>query len=317
MANFLITGGAGFIGSHLARELLTKGHRVRIIDNLSTGSKENISEIINDVDWIEGDIRNLETCMNAVKGMDYVLHQAALGSVPRSIQNPINTHDNNVNGTLNLLISAKEAGVKRFVQASSSSVYGNTEQLPKEETMQLSPLSPYAVSKLANEYYAKVFYQVYGLETISLRYFNVFGPMQNPNSQYAAVIPRFLKALAQGEPPVIYGDGEQSRDFTYIENVVEANVLACLADRDAVGEAYNIACHDRITVNRLYEEICRFAGKFIRPRYENPRAGDIKHSYADIQKSNKLLGYHPRISFNDGLQRTVQWYFKEGRGSLQ
>lgn len=308
MAKFLVTGGAGFIGSHLAGVLLEKNHEVRVLDNFSTGKRENLIEYEGKIELIEGDIRDLEVCRDATEGVDYVLHQAALGSVPRSVEDPLTTHESNVTGTLNLLIASRERDVRRVVLAASSSAYGDTEVLPKEETMNPAPLSPYAVSKLALEYYGQVFYHVYGLETISLRYFNVFGPKQDPESQYAAVIPKFVKALMSGERPIIYGDGEQTRDFTYIANVIDANVKACFAPPEACGKVFNIACHENIALNRLYRILCDLLDVTIDPIYDDPRPGDVKHSLADIQQATDYLGYEPRIFVEEGLRRSIQWY---------
>lgn len=308
VAKFLVTGGAGFIGSNLVGALLEENHEVRVLDNFSTGKRENLSEFLKDVELIEGDIRDIETCYKATKQVDYVLHQAALGSVPRSVKDPLTTHESNVNGTLNMLIAARDNDVNRVVLAASSSAYGDTKVLPKVETMKPSPLSPYAVSKLVLEYYAEVFYKVYGLETVSLRYFNVFGPKQDPESQYAAVIPKFVKVLLNHERPTIYGDGEQTRDFTYIDNVVDANLKACFSTSEACGKVFNIACNERITLNQLYGILCRLLEVDIEPIYDAPRPGDVKHSLADIQQAINYLGYKPQVFVEEGLQRSIQWY---------
>ncbi|GAW93295.1 hypothetical protein KKC1_24320 [Calderihabitans maritimus] len=304
---YLVTGGAGFIGSHIVEALLREGFFVRVLDNFSTGSVANLRHCREDVELIVGDVRDLATVQKAVRGMDFVLHQAALPSVPRSVANPRESNDNNVTGTLNVLVAAREAGVRRVIYASSSSVYGETPQLPKEESMQPLPLSPYAVSKYTGELYCRVFYTLYGLETISLRYFNVFGPRQNPDSQYAPVIPKFVTAMLEDRSPVIFGDGLQSRDFTYIDNVVKANLLACRAKKTA-GEAVNIACGMQINLNQVVAELNRLLGKNIPAIYSEPRPGDVKHSYADISRACELLNYRPETSFRQGLEYTVQWF---------
>ena len=306
MATYLVTGGAGFIGSNIVHALLAREESVRVLDNLSTGRLENIESLRGRFDFIEGDICDIATVEQAVRGIDYILHQAALPSVPRSIKDPIASNAVNVGGTLNLLVAARDAGVKKFVMASSSSVYGNTPTLPKQEEMIPQPLSPYATSKLAAEKYAMNFFQLYGLQTIALRYFNVFGPRQDPNSHYAAVIPKFIKAILAGESPIIYGDGEQSRDFTYIDNVVEANLLACRSG--AAGCFMNTACGQRYTLNFLVQTLEKITGKPANPLYDKERAGDVKHSHASIELAEKLIGYTPVVSFEDGLRRTVAWY---------
>lgn len=304
---FLVTGGAGFIGSNIAEELLKRGNSVRVLDNFSTGRRENIKDFLNDLELIEGDICNYDAVVKSVKGIEVILHQAALPSVPRSIIDPIKSNEVNVNGTLNILNAAKDNGVKRVVFASSSSIYGDTPELPKHEGMIPNPLSPYAVSKLTGEKYCNVFSKIYGLETTALRYFNVFGPRQDPSSQYSAVIPKFIKAILSDEQPTIYGDGEQSRDFTYIANVVDANILAATKEYES-GLAMNCACHDQITLNQLVNEINSLLGKRIKPKYIDPRAGDIKHSFAAIEKIKSVLGFNPSISFKDGLRKTIEWY---------
>lgn len=310
MATFLITGGAGFIGSNIAEKLIERGERVRIIDNFSTGKYENIEGFKDKIELIEGDLKDINDVKTAVKGIDYVLHQAALPSVPRSVADPISSNANNIDGTLNLLVAAKEAGVKRVVIAASSSVYGDTEVLPKDEDMMPNPLSPYAVTKYVEELYGKVFYKVYGLETVSLRYFNVFGPKQDPNSQYAAVIPKFITKMLKGESPVIFGDGEQTRDFTYVDNVVKANILAALSKNVGHGEVINIACGERISLNQLVDKINKILGTDIKPLYDKPRIGDIRHSLASIEKAKKLLGYKVNVKFEEGLRKTIDWYKK-------
>ncbi len=306
---YLITGGAGFIGSNLAEALVNQGHFVRVLDNFSTGKAHNLEGIKDRIEIIEGDVRYLNTVFEAMEGIDYVLHQAALPSVPRSIQTPIESNDVNTSGTLNVLYAAKEKGVKRVVYAASSSAYGDTPTLPKVETMKPDPLSPYAVNKLAAEQYCSVFYKVYGLETVALRYFNIFGRRQDPNSYYSAVIPKFIKAFLNGTPPVIYGDGTQSRDFTYIDNVINANLLACKAPK-AAGEVFNIACGDRITLNELAEELGKLTGAWIPAKHGDPRPGDIKHSLADISKAKELLGYEVLVPVHEGLKRTTEWFLQ-------
>jgi nucleoside-diphosphate-sugar epimerase len=305
--NYLITGGAGFIGSNIAKRLVREGESVRIIDNFSTGKRDNIDEIKDRIDLIEGDIRDAETVLRAAKDIDFIIHQAALPSVPRSIKDPITSNDVNVTGTLNLLNAAKNSKIKRFVYASSSSVYGDTPILPKREDMPPNPQSPYAVTKLTGEYYCSVFYKVYGLPTVSLRYFNVFGPYQDPESQYAAVIPKFINAVLHHNSPAVYGDGEQSRDFTFIDNVVDANILSCKNDRSS-GRVFNIACGNRYTLNRLLTEISYLTGNKVNTQFIEPRAGDIRHSQADITNARELIGYRPKIDFREGLKRTVEWF---------
>jgi UDP-glucose 4-epimerase len=311
MARYLVTGGAGFIGSHIAQALVDLGHEVRVLDNLSTGRIENLRGFRDDVHWLEGDIRERDTVEAAVAGVDYVIHQAALASVPRSIQDPSATNQVNTQGTLNLLESAKRHSVKNFVYASSSSVYGDSDVLPKKETMEANPKSPYAASKLAAEWYCRIFSGIHNLPTVSLRYFNVFGPRQDPDSQYSAVIPIFIKALLTKQRPTIFGDGEQTRDFTYIENVVIANLLACHA-RNAAGRVYNVACGDRFTLNFLYERLKSIVGTDLDPEFGEPRAGDVRHSQAAITYIEKDLGFSAKIDFEEGLTRTVRWYRETG-----
>jgi len=286
---------------------------VRVLDNFLTGKRENIAAFLQQIELIEGDIRDPETCRRACQGVDYVLHQAALPSVARSVEDPQTTNGINITGTLNLLLAARETKVKRFVFASSSSVYGDDDSLPKREGEEGRPLSPYAVSKIAGEHYCRLFFQLYGLSTVCLRYFNVFGPRQDPFSQYAAVIPNFIFRLLQGERPIIFGDGEQSRDFTYVANVVEANLLAATASTEVSGEVLNIACGESISVNALAAGINQILGTDLRPIYSGPRPGDIRHSQADISRARKILGYQPRHSFWQGLEETIHW-FREGRG---
>ncbi|HUU37456.1 MAG TPA: SDR family oxidoreductase [Candidatus Desulfaltia sp.] len=310
MKTYLVTGGAGFIGSHIAEELVRRGERVRVLDNFITGKRENIAPFRNFIELIEGDIRDLETCRRALRRVDYVLHQAALPSVPRSIEEPLLAHDINVNGTLNLLVAGVEAKVKKFVFASSSSVYGDDPELPKREGAEGRPLSPYAVHKLIDEKYCRIFHEIYRLETICLRYFNVFGARQDPSSQYAAAIPLFITQMMRGERPQIFGDGEQSRDFTPVANVVEANLRAIEAPETAGGEVFNIACGERTTVNTLAREIGDLLGVSIPPLYTDPRPGDILHSFADIDKARKVLGFEPLVGFKQGLKKAVAWYRK-------
>lgn len=304
---YLITGGAGFIGSNLAMTLVGQGHEVRIIDNFTTGRKINLASIADKIEVIDGDIRDYWTVFEAVKGIDYILHQAALPSVPRSILNPLSSNAVNVGGTLNILEAARKTGIKRFVMASSSSVYGDTPTLPKHEGMNPDPLSPYAVSKLTDEKYCKVFYDLYGLETVCLRYFNIFGPNQDPGSEYAAVIPKFILSFLHGKQPTVFGDGEQSRDFTYIDNAVSANLLATTA-KDAPGKFYNVACGGQFTLNQLLDMLRDIIGVDIEAKYDPPRQGDIKHSFADVSRAEKDFGYNVTVDFKEGLKKTVDWY---------
>lgn len=301
----LVTGGAGFIGSHIAARLVEDGHEVRVLDNFSTGDRANLAVLDGSFELVEGDMQSYERAHNAVQGCEVVFHQAALPSVPRSIQDPLTSNSANVVGTLNLLLAARDSEVRRVVFASSSSIYGADETLPKREDLPSMPISPYAVAKQAGEAYCRSFSRVYGLETVALRYFNVFGPRQDPLSQYSAVIPKFITALLRGESPVVYGDGEQSRDFTYIDNVVDANLRAAAAE-GVEGETFNIACGDRISLNRLLEEIRAIVGSDVEATYLEPRQGDVKHSLADIGRARERLGYEPIVGFNEGLQRTVE-----------
>ena len=312
MATFLVTGGGGFIGSNIVIELVKLGERVKVLDNFSTGRIENLMPLLDKIELIEGSITDLETVRFAVRDVDYVLHQAALPSVPRSIEQPLISNEVNVVGTLNVLIASRDANVKRVIYASSSSVYGNTEVLPKVETMKPEPISPYAVSKLTGEYYCRVFYEVYGLETVSLRYFNVFGPNQNPFSQYSAVIPKFILALTEGKRPIIYGDGLQSRDFTFVKNVVEANLLA-VNSKDAPGKVFNIACQETHNLLELINVLNEIMNKQVEPVFLPPRKGDVKHSLADISLARKVLGYSPRVNWEEGLKITVEWFTKNIR----
>lgn len=304
---FLVTGGAGFIGSNIVEELCKRGHSVRVLDNFSTGRRENINKFLNDIELIEGDIRSYHTVNQAMEGIEVILHQAALPSVPRSINDPITTNEVNVGGTLNILDAARNHKVRRIVFASSSSVYGDTPELPKHEKMTPRPLSPYAVSKLTGEHYLKVFNKLYGIETIVLRYFNVFGLRQDPSSQYSAVIPKFIKAILTGKRPVIYGDGNQSRDFTYISNVVEGNLLAASVMYPEEN-VFNCACHGQITLNKLVASINKILNKEIRPKYVESRPGDIKHSCAAIELVKQHIGFEPVETFEIGLEKTIEWY---------
>ena len=314
MSNYLVTGGAGFIGSNIVETLVQKGESVRVLDNLSTGKLSNLGNLNGRVDFVQGDIRDLAVVREAVDGVDYVLHQAALPSVSRSVANPVETNEINVTGTLNVLIAARDADVKRVVFACSSSVYGDSEVLPKREDMPANPISPYAISKYTGEQYCKVFYKLYGLETVVLRYFNVFGRRQSPNSQYAAAIPIFINSFLEGKSPIIFGDGGQSRDFTFVENVVEANLLACHTE-DAPGEVFNIACGGRTTINSLVMMIKELIGSGIEPVYEEERKGDVRHSQADISKAQRILGCEPKVDLEIGLEKTIEW-FKANRYEL-
>lgn len=311
MARFLVTGGGGFIGSNLVEALLARGHDVRVLDDFSTGRRGNLADAAawargggGRFELVEGDVRDPDICRRAVRDRDYVLHQAAIPSVQRSIEDPATTHDVNVGGTLALLLAARDAGVRRFVYASSSSVYGETEQLPKEESMAPAPLSPYALQKLAGETYCALFHRLYGVPAISLRYFNVFGPRQDPESEYAAVIPRFIGALRNGTRPVVYGDGEQSRDFTFVDDVVRANLLACDCSPEACGRAYNIACGRRTSLKELLAVLSDLAGQCVEPVHEAPRPGDVRHSLASIEAAARALGYAPAVDLREGLRRT-------------
>jgi len=305
--SWLVTGGGGFIGSNLVRALLERGRRVRVLDNFSTGFRENLDEVGDDIDLIEGDLRDTETCRKACEGVDIASHQGAVPSVPRSMTDPQTSFDTNLVGTHNLLMAAREAKVRRVIFAASSSAYGAGEELPKRESMPLLPLSPYAAAKAAGELYCATFYRAFGLETISLRYFNIFGPRQDPTNQYAGVIAAFASRMLRGERPIIYGDGNQSRDFTYIENVIHANLLAAEAP-EVVGEVVNIGCGDATDLNHMVGTFNQILGTDLDPIYEPPRPGDVKHSLADIAPARKLLGYEPTVPFDDGLRKTVDWY---------
>jgi nucleoside-diphosphate-sugar epimerase len=304
----LVTGGAGFIGSNLADELIRRSAKVTIIDNLSTGSRENLAEIGGDFEFIEADLNDDAALTKAVEGVDVVFHQAALPSVPRSVENPVETHQACVNATFNLLVKARDAGVRRLIYAASSSAYGDQETLPKVETMRPEPLSPYAAAKLVGEYYCRVFTEVYGLETYSLRYFNVFGPRQNPSSAYSGVISRFIDALMRNETPIIYGDGEQTRDFTYIANVVQANLNAAEAGR-GIGEVMNVANGERVSLNELLSVLKKITGRTeSEPQYLEARKGDVKHSQADNTRAVECLGYEKLVGLEEGLRRTIDWW---------
>jgi UDP-glucose 4-epimerase len=311
MALYLVTGGAGFIGSHLVERLIALGHRVRVLDDLSEGRRENLAAVWDQIEFIEGDLRDPETVRRAVCGVEYILHQAALRSVPRSVEDPVTTTAVNVLGTVNLLRAACDAGVRRVVFASSSSVYGETAELPLRESHEPRPISPYAVSKLAGEHYCAVFTRLYGVETVSLRYFNVFGPRQDPRSEYAAVIPRFILAALRGEPLEIHGDGLQSRDFTYVENVVEANLRAATQPGIA-GEVFNVGCGQRYSVLDVKAHLERILGRSLPARHTPPRKGDVRHTQADMSKAEAALGYRPRVSFAEGLRRTVEFFAARG-----
>jgi len=312
MAKFLVTGGGGFIGSNIVAELVKKGHKVRVLDNFSTGRRQNLTFYLDRIDLIEGDLRSAGIVQNAMRDVDYVLHQGALPSVPRSIADPEATTEVNVTGTLNVLMAARDAKVKRVILASSSSIYGDIEADYKVETMRPYPLSPYAVSKAAAEYYCQVFNKVYGLETVCLRYFNVFGLRQDPNSQYAAVIPKFIGSIRTNKAPTIYGDGTQSRDFTYIDNVVHANLLA-VEKENISGQVINVACGESITLLQLVEMINKILRRNIEPLFSEPRPGDVTHSCADISKAKELLGYNIIVNFEMGLRKTIEWYVETSR----
>lgn len=307
MALYLVTGGAGFIGSNLVEALLKRCHKVRVVDNFSTGRRENLAPFMSEIELFELDIANSSGLQRVFAGADYVLHQAALPSVPRSIEDPVGTFRSTVEGTINVLEAARSARIKRLVFASSSSIYGSNPELPKRESMAPAPMSPYAASKLAAETYCQVYYRVYGLQTVSLRYFNVFGPRQDPNSLYAAVIPKFIQAALGSEPVTIFGDGEQSRDFTYVSNVVEANILVAESDAGA-GEVYNLACGDRITLNDMIRVIEEATGKRMEKRHDPPRSGDVPHSQADVSKLRAAFGFVPSVSFRQGMKKTLEYF---------
>ena len=307
MEKYLVTGGAGFIGSNIVEELLKRGHKVKVIDNFITGKRENIAPFLNDIELIEKDIRDIEAVRKAVSGVDYVLHQAALRSVPKSVDNPVLTSDINVSGTLNVFIAAKEANVKKVVYASSSSVYGECKAFPEKEDFILKPISPYAVSKLTGEYYGYTFSRTYGLEVVSLRYFNVFGPRQNPESKYSAVIPAFISRILEGKPPIVESDGRQSRDFTYVDNVVAAN-LAAAKTGGMGGEVFNVACGTSHSLLDILKYLSEFLGKDFEPEFAPARKGDVRKTMADISKMKKLLNIEPKVDFKSGLKRTLEWF---------
>jgi nucleoside-diphosphate-sugar epimerase len=306
MSRYLVTGGAGFIGSHLAEALAARGERVRVVDNLVTGNRANLAHIA-DVEFIEGDLAELDVARAAVDGCEYVLHQAAIPSVPRSVADPVTSNRANVDATLNVLIAARDAGVRRVVYAGSSSAYGDTPTLPKREDMPTNPLSPYALQKLVGEQYMQMFTRLYGLETVTIRYFNVFGPRQDPSSPYSGVISLFVSALVDGRAPTIYGDGEQTRDFTYIANVVDGVLRACTAPR-ASGAVINVATGGRVSLNELFRTVRDLTGARVEPVYAEPRAGDVRDSQADITRAGDLLGYAPAVPLDEGLRRTLEWY---------
>jgi nucleoside-diphosphate-sugar epimerase len=307
LAGYLVTGGGGFIGSHLVRSLLDRGERVRVLDNFSTGKRENLTEVEGKFELIEGDLSSSSDVRAAVQGIDYVLHQAAIPSVPRSVEKPLESHEANATGTLQLLHLAREASVRRVVYASSSSVYGANPELPKIESMVTEPLSPYAVAKLAGEHYASVYHRLHGLETVSLRYFNVFGPRQDPSSPYSGVVSRFLDAIVSRTPPIIHGDGGQTRDFTYVENVVRVNLAACHR-AEGVGGVYNVGCSARVSILELWQTMAELAGSDLQPRFAEARAGDVRHSLADVSRARRDLGYEPSIGLREGLRRTLAYY---------
>ena len=307
MTRVLVTGGAGFIGSNLVEALLERGDDVRVLDNFSTGSRRNLAALGRDVEVVEGDLRSYERVHTAVRGVEVVFHQGALGSVPRSVQDPLTSTAVNVEGTLNVLLAARDEGIRRVVAASSSSVYGDGGTFPRVETQSPNPLSPYAVAKLAAERFCVSFSRVYGLETVALRYFNVFGPRQDPTSQYAAVVPKFITMALASEPPTIFGDGNQTRDFTYVANVVDGVLRACHA-AGASGEVINVATSGRISINQLFRTLREIIGAKVEPKYEPSRPGDVQDSQADISKARRLLGYEPLVTFEEGLARTVAWY---------
>ena len=306
MALYLVTGGAGFIGSHLTEELVRRGEQVRVVDSLITGKRHNLAHLPQ-VEFIEGDLADLQVAQRAVAGADYVLHQAAIPSVPRSVQDPITSNRANIDAALNVLVAARDAGVKRVVYAGSSAAYGNTPTLPKVETMPTAPLSPYALQKLVAEQYCQMFTQLYGLETVTTRYFNVFGPRQDPSSPYSGAISLFISQLVEGRQPTIYGDGGHTRDFTYVGNVVDGVLRACTAEK-ASGEVINVATGGRISLNQLFQAVAELVGSPIKPKYADVRAGDVRDSQADITKARNILGYEPTFTFENGLKKTVEWY---------
>src|SRR3989344_1129894 len=309
MEKYLVTGGAGFIGSNIAKRILAQGDFARVLDDFSSGRKENIAEFLANPNFelMEGDLTNLEVARNAVKDMDFVFHQAAIPSVQRSVEDPIKTNNANINGTLNILVASRDAKIKKLVYAASSSAYGENPQLPKKEDMAPMPISPYALQKYVGERYCQIFWRIYGLPTICLRYFNVFGPHQDPSSQYSAVIPKFITALLKKEKPVVYGTGEQSRDFTFIDNVVDINLLAAQSEK-GFGEVFNVGCGDQISLNQILKMLNEILGVDIEAEYKEGRLGDVPHSRADISKSKEILGYEPKVNFKNGLIKAIDWY---------
>jgi UDP-glucose 4-epimerase len=317
MATYLIIGIAGFIGSSLARAILAQGDNVRGVDNFSTGKRSNIAELLERIDVREADLLDLEAMQSACKGVDYVLHEAAIPSVPRSVLNPLESNQANVDGTVNVLVAARDAKVKRAIYAASSSAYGDTPTLPKREDMPPNPISPYAVAKLASEYYMASFFRCYGLETVALRYFNIFGPRQDPSSPYSGVLAKFITQMLKGEQPTIHGDGSQSRDFTYVDNVVNANLLACKAPASEVaGRVFNVATGTRIDLNEMFGVLKKLTGYPGEVKHGPERAGDVKHSLADLSRSEKHLGYKPQVNFEEGLRRTVDWYRSREKSAM-
>ncbi|HEX7126777.1 MAG TPA: SDR family oxidoreductase [Thermodesulfobacteriota bacterium] len=318
MAKTLVTGGAGFIGSHLVEALLAAGHEVVVVDNLSTGALDNLRSVRGAIRFVEGDVRDQAALRPLLAGVSWVFHLAALASVPRSVADPFSSHDHNATGTLAALLAARDAGVSRFVYSASSSAYGDTETLPKVETMPARPRSPYAIGKYVGELYAETFHRLYGLETVSLRYFNIFGPRQTPDSPYAAVIPKFVTALLRGESPVVHGDGRQTRDFTFVANAVAANLRAAEAPADRVaGRVFNVGCGERTSLLDLLDELASLTGSRVAPRHVEPRAGDVRDSQADIEAARRALGYEPSVGLRDGLARTVEWYRETGRAATR
>lgn len=315
MALYLVTGGSGFIGSHLVDELLRRGDEVRVIDNLETGRQENLAHVLDKITWFKDDIRDLEKIRPHFQGVDYVIHEAALPSVPRSVSDPVTTNAININGTLNVLVAARDAKVKRLVMAASSAAYGDNPILPRVESHMPRPLSPYALHKLTGEYYCQIFYKLYGFEAVPLRYFNIYGPRQNPDSPYTGVLSLFISAYINGQTPTIFGDGEQSRDFTYVGNAVSATLLACSA-KDAPGQVINVGVGERFTLNQTIQFLNQIFGKVVKPKFGPPRDGDVRESHADITLARKLLGYEPKVRYEDGLKLTVEWYrsYFAGRG---
>lgn len=313
MKRFLVTGGSGFIGANLVIELVSRGYQVRVLDNLSSGHLGNLQPVLDRVEFMQGDLRNPEDVRAAVSGVDVVFHQAAMTSVPESVEDPVTNAEVNTTGTLNLFVLAREAGVRRVVYASSSAVYGNSEELPKAEAMPPAPVSPYGVSKLADEIYAGVLSKLHGLETVGLRYFNVYGPRQNPNSAYAAVIPKFISSMLEGQPPVVFGDGLQSRDFVFVKDVVEANILAAEVP-EAKGCVFNIGSGTQVSLLELINHIGAALGVSVGPKFDKPRPGDVKHSVADISRARTVLGFNPRFTLEQGIRETVEW-FRKGGGS--